>query len=581
MRGSWPPELKTSVVQCSPLQELKYMIVSQILVVTGFHRSATSVVASYLLNAGLNMGEDLMGASINNAKGHFEDWDAVQLHDQFLASSGTNWQFHNECQLQTDMKQLQQYVQQRSRKSDHWGVKDPRACLFLNDWHEVLQEKGQYLFTVRHWSSCIESLLNRESRDLAHLLPKLSADAVGLQFWTKPELAAHMWLSYNKRILAFAKENPERVLLVTQRALFQNAPILSSLNTKFGFSLNTQAASPFQAELLRDQASSQIFDSLSYSLKASLEAVWKAILALTDLKSENEEPLIFDLPVVVPQILASYQQTLINTVEVDYSSEQVRNKSASDWLSALSFMNDQEEIVKYLDAAKQHSLLGLDLAGFLHVISEHFSLNGQIMLSVAKLLMRIKQPVKAIAYFQKVVAAKVYYPYMDMLIGRCNQQQLKSAEAFLFFDNEIKHDPDNPIFYTSKAKCLMLLDLNEQAELAFMTGYEKGTTQTTCVLPYCEYLLKCEREDEALDILEKLVNETRHPNALDMLTRIKLTADYQLGKAYYLKNVKIKLQNKDKMLWLAKTCCFIPYGASEKDFITRIHGHWRDLEDSL
>jgi tetratricopeptide (TPR) repeat protein len=581
MRGLWPPELKTSVVQCSPQQELTYMVVSKILVVTGFHRSATSVVASYLLNAGLNMGDDLMGATINNAKGHFEDWDAVQLHDQFLASSGTNWQFHNECELQSDTKQLQQYVQQRSRKSAHWGVKDPRACLFLNDWHEVLQEKGRYLFTVRHWSSCIESLLNRESKDLAHLLPKLSTDAVGLQFWTNPELAAHMWLSYNKRILAFAKENPERVLLVTQRALFQNAPILSSLNTKFGLSLNTQAASPFQAELLRDQASSQIFNSLSYSLKASLEAVWQEILVLTGLKSENEEPLCFDLPVVDPQILVSYQQTLINTVEVDYSSEQVRHKSASDWLSALSSMSEQEEIVKYLDAAKQHSLLDLDLASFLHAISERFSLNGHIMLSVAKLLMRIKQPVKSIAYFQKAVAAKVYYPYIDMLIGRCNQELLKYNEALLYFYKAIKNDPDNPMFYTSKAKCLMLLDLNEQAELAFMTGYKKGITQTTCVLPYCEYLLKCEREDEALGILEKLVNETRHPDALDMLTRLKLTADYQLGKAYYLKNVKTKLQNKDKMLWLAKTCCFIPNGASEIDFITRINEHWGDLEDNL
>jgi tetratricopeptide (TPR) repeat protein len=316
-------------------------------------------------------------------------------------------------------------------------------------------------------------------------------------------------------------------------------------------------------------------------LKASLEAVWQEILVLTGLKSENEEPLCFDLPVVDPQILVSYQQTLINTVEVDYSSEQVRHKSASDWLSALSSMSEQEEIVKYLDAAKQHSLLDLDLASFLHAISERFSLNGHIMLSVAKLLMRIKQPVKSIAYFQKAVAAKVYYPYIDMLIGRCNQELLKYNEALLYFDKAIKNDPDNPMFYTSKAKCLMLLDLNEQAELAFMTGYKKGITQTTCVLPYCEYLLKCEREDEALGILEKLVNETRHPDALDMLTRLKLTADYQLGKAYYLKNVKTKLQNKDKMLWLAKTCCFIPNGASEIDFITRINEHWGDLEDNL
>lgn len=102
------------------------------------------------------MGSNLMGGNISNAKGHFEDWDAVNLHDQFLENAGTNWQFHNECELQTDVKQLQHYVQQRFSKAEHWGVKDPRACLFLNEWHEVLQEEGCYLFIGRHWSSCIE-----------------------------------------------------------------------------------------------------------------------------------------------------------------------------------------------------------------------------------------------------------------------------------------------------------------------------------------------------------------------------------------------------------------------------------------
>jgi tetratricopeptide (TPR) repeat protein len=558
------------------------MTIPKVLLVTGFHRSVTSVTANYLLNAGLDMGSDLMEANISNAKGHFEDWDAVRLHDQFLVNSGTSWQFHDECKLRTNIDQLQQYIQQRNGNNKHWGVKDPRACLFLNEWHKASKEQGRYLFIVRHWSSCIESLLHRHSRDLSHQLTRVNVNNVGLQLWLKPELAAQMWLSYNKRILAFAKAHPDKILLTSQRALFEDAPILASLNKQFGFTLNTNAESPFQPDLLRDQASDRVIGLLSESLKSSLDSLWYDLLSLCAFQSKNEEPVYIEAPTLDSSVLKDYQPALAlsNITENKFPLEEMVYNTASDWLQVLECMNIQERIIEHLGSGTQAVLIDLDLPKFIYIIDENHGLNDQIVLAVANLLMRIGQPRKAISYFQLAITLGVYFPYFDMLIGQCYQQLARYKEAQFFFDKAIKNNPNNPIFYTNKAKFLLLLDNKYEAELAFKAGYQKGANQPGCVLPYCEYLLKNERESEAVVLLEKLVSETDHPAALNMLTRIKLTTNYQLGKVTYLTNVKTTLQDKDTMQWLAQTCGFISNSASENDFIIRAHKHWQEVFNS-
>ena len=253
--------------------------VSKALICTGFHRSATSATANYLNNAGLHMGNELMGNSISNPKGHFEDWAVVRLHDEQLAKNDTNWQYHEEVPLDIEPDFLNKYIKLRNSHHSVWGVKDPRACLFLNEWNEALEGQGNFLFVARHWSSCIESLLHRHSREFAQQLPENLENDKRLEFWRKPDLAAKMWLAYNQRLLAFAKKHPSKSLIVTQRALFNGAPILKTLNSKFKLGLNESAESPIENKMLRDQASTLIPDMLSSHLKARLEHVWHELLA--------------------------------------------------------------------------------------------------------------------------------------------------------------------------------------------------------------------------------------------------------------------------------------------------------------
>ena len=548
------------------------------LVCTGFHRSATSATANYLFDAGLNLGDNLMAGNISNAKGHFEDWEAVKLHDSLLINSGTNWQFHDECNIEGDLQKIEEYVQERNNQSMQWGFKDPRACLFLDDWVEVLKNNGRYLLIIRHWSSCIESLLHRHSRALAHQLPTLGNNDVNLQFWLQPELAAKMWLSYSQRILAFAKTHPDKVLLVTQRALFEGAPILSTLNNQYGFNLDVETKSPFEPELLRDQANIRVADSLSYAFKNKLDAVWRSLISIADFKSENEDPIYLRSPQLDNNTLTKYQEE-INQVELIDLVVKKRSVEVKDgWLNKLLILDDPDEIIKKLDSVKGGILLDLNTSELLEFINDNYKLNGIILLSVAKLLVRLSEPNLAILYFQKTITLGVYYPYIDMMLGQCYQKLSKFDEATFFFNKAIQKNPNNPLFYINKAKLLLVLNNNEDAECAFQDAYKIGSNRPGCVLPYCDFLLKNNRTEEAISLLNKLKLETSNTVASDMLTKIALKADYEKGKKSYLENIKVKLQGKNKIEWLAQVGTLISDNKSEVDFIIRINEHWQDID---
>ena len=54
-------------------------------VVTGMHRSGTSLIASFLQALGVNLGDELIEADANNPHGYFEAKEVVRLHQQMLA----------------------------------------------------------------------------------------------------------------------------------------------------------------------------------------------------------------------------------------------------------------------------------------------------------------------------------------------------------------------------------------------------------------------------------------------------------------------------------------------------------------
>jgi hypothetical protein len=59
-----------------------------VLVITGMHRSGTSLITQWLYKCGLHVGDDFYGADIGNADGHFEDNDFLGAHMRALMEAG-------------------------------------------------------------------------------------------------------------------------------------------------------------------------------------------------------------------------------------------------------------------------------------------------------------------------------------------------------------------------------------------------------------------------------------------------------------------------------------------------------------
>jgi O-antigen biosynthesis protein len=119
---------------------------SDLLILTGMHRSGTSLVASILQAAGVNVGESLLEPDKRNPHGFFEDKDFYEFHQQALYRCGELTPYVSADFVfqptQVEIDQAVSMIQQRNNQP-LWGWKDPRSCLFLDFWGQLLPE-AQY-----------------------------------------------------------------------------------------------------------------------------------------------------------------------------------------------------------------------------------------------------------------------------------------------------------------------------------------------------------------------------------------------------------------------------------------------------
>jgi hypothetical protein len=166
----------------------------RIVIITGMHRSGTSLVASVLQHAGVNVGERLLGPAVGNRHGHFEDVDFYKFQDRLLARFGQSLVVQSPDALgeisPEEIKQARALIQQRKMHT-LWGWKDPRTSLFLEFWHSLLPEAG-YVFVYRHPVDVVLSLLRRAS---------------DLEAVADPLAGLRAWQVYNEALLRFYEQH--------------------------------------------------------------------------------------------------------------------------------------------------------------------------------------------------------------------------------------------------------------------------------------------------------------------------------------------------------------------------------------
>lgn len=118
------------------------------IVITGMHRSGTSLVASLVASAGYNPGTDLIPPDINNPHGYYERWSIMSRNDKILHKAGGNW--HE--------PPMEEQIKGNYELNDVNMVKDPRFCLTFPAWNF---NGAQFIKVKRNKRDTILSLINR------------------------------------------------------------------------------------------------------------------------------------------------------------------------------------------------------------------------------------------------------------------------------------------------------------------------------------------------------------------------------------------------------------------------------------
>jgi hypothetical protein len=202
------------------------------------HRSGTSLVASWLAAAGVDLGSRLLAADSGNPTGYFEDLGFLDLDRRMLLAATPegepghpDWGWTESERLDRSRfapfeeaaraRLAQAAAQAAPSPAGVWGWKDPRTTLLLDFWDGLLPG-ARYV------------LLYRSPWEVADSMQRLGAAV----FLDHPGYAYRIWAFYNRQLLDFYGRHRERCLLLSTNALLARPERLRELLLeKFGMAL--------------------------------------------------------------------------------------------------------------------------------------------------------------------------------------------------------------------------------------------------------------------------------------------------------------------------------------------------------
>lgn len=235
---------------------------SRVLIITGMHRSGTSLVASLFERAGIHLGAHLAAPGADNPFGYFEDIEFVNFHEDALHARSQNILVPRDFVLTPNAAEEQRARELIAARASHelWGWKDPRTSLLLEFWNALVPD-ARFLFVYRHPFDVILSLARRD-------------EVIGFDFFN----ALDAWCAYNEPILRFARTHPDTALLCNTYALLEQIELFQrALAQKFSLTLELNAQvrdELFRAEHLRRTAHSPESDALLKQIHPDASALY-------------------------------------------------------------------------------------------------------------------------------------------------------------------------------------------------------------------------------------------------------------------------------------------------------------------
>lgn len=220
---------------------------SKNLFIVAMHRSGTSLAANWLHRCGLNMGHQLIGATFSNVFGHFEDLDFVEFHEKLLRfNKNTLYAKMGEPLVHDDyfLARAKSLIFLRNQLADQWGVKQPRATLFLDMWRAANPE-GHYFVPYRNYKEVVSSLYNREYKKIEVRNSDNPAKIKELQAAYLEQKAEKckdylsMWIRHNQDILDHLPliESDKYLVVSVEDLTTKDDQIFDVVTNQWGFDL--------------------------------------------------------------------------------------------------------------------------------------------------------------------------------------------------------------------------------------------------------------------------------------------------------------------------------------------------------
>ncbi|WP_242057011.1 glycosyltransferase, partial [Planktothrix sp. FACHB-1355] len=240
-------------VRSSNINALK---LPQTLIITGMHRSGTSLTAAFVQQIGVNLGNNTFEADEHNRKGYFEDVDFLEFQRSVLQDSCPpeesgwhDWGWTENESLDSNnfanyIETAKELINSRQHNFPIWGWKDPRTSLMLDFWDDLLPE-AKYLFVYRYpWD--VEDSISRLKETV---------------FTKHRDYALKIWEYYNRKLIDFYKSHSDRIVLFNVNA-WQKQPemLIELMRNKLAIEIKDKA-SDREFKLIYDR---QIFKSLKW-----------------------------------------------------------------------------------------------------------------------------------------------------------------------------------------------------------------------------------------------------------------------------------------------------------------------------
>lgn len=194
----------------------------KVLVVTGMHRSMTSLAARAFNLAGARIGDSarIHSPDAFNPAGYWEYTEIVDLHDEILAALDRRWDtslalpddWQRRSAVAEARKKLEAVVRRETREEGLWLFKDPRAALLLPMWRQILEGldlDAHYVLCARDPLSVARSLHDRDGIALHH----------GCAIWLNYNLSALDATADCQRTIVRAEDWLDRPLHTAQEVM--------------------------------------------------------------------------------------------------------------------------------------------------------------------------------------------------------------------------------------------------------------------------------------------------------------------------------------------------------------------------